>query len=130
MTDPGVSRFSRALLALAALILIGGSLLHASAFGRLVAGVAAAPDLKPVFGNALKALWLADATTLTSVGIVLICLVARPARASTAVVALLALIPGFTAVFLYQFLGFTAPAHLMLAATVLILLGAVTRGRA
>lgn len=130
MTDSGGSRLSRALLALAALILIGGSLLHASAFGKLAAGVAAAPDLKPVLGNALKGLWLADSTTLISVGIMLIYLVVQPARASTAVVALLALIPGFTAVFLYQFLGVVAPAHLMLAATALILLGAVTRGRA
>jgi hypothetical protein len=129
MSDAGASRFWRALLALAALILIGGALLHASAFGQVSAGVAGAPDLKPVLGNALKALWLADSTTLISVGLVLILIVLRPAHATAAAIALLALIPGFTAVFLYQFLGFSAPAHLMLAATALIILGAASRGR-
>jgi hypothetical protein len=62
MSAPGT--LARALLAAAAAILVGGSHMHAAAFGKVTAAVAAAPQLPRFYGQALEGLWLADFLTL------------------------------------------------------------------
>jgi hypothetical protein len=115
---------ARALLGVTAFILIGGALLHASAFGKLEAGIAASA-LAPRLGDAFRALWMADSTTTAAVGLLAALFARCPGLASTPVLVLLALVPGFTAVFAYRFLGASLPGHLMSLATVLMIVAAL-----
>ncbi len=118
------STLARTLLAVAALILIGSALLHASAYGRVDAGVAAS-GLPPLLGNVYRALWVADSTTAAAVGVVSALLAVRPSLARPVIVLVLALIPAATAVCIYHFLGAFPPGHLMITAAVLMVLAAV-----
>ena len=117
------SPLARSLLAAAAFVLIGSALLHASAYGRVDAGIAAS-GLTPLLGNAYRALWMADSTTAAAVGILAALLAARPGLARPPFVFVLALIPAATAVFVYHFLGAFPPGHLMITATVLMVIAA------
>ena len=118
------SILARSLLAVAAFILIGGALLHGSAFGKVEAGIAES-GLSPVLGNAFRALWMADSTTTAAVGLLAALFAARPALAAPPVILLLALIPAFTGVFAYRFLGPSLPGHLMVLTTALMAVAAL-----
>jgi hypothetical protein len=123
------SPLARTLLAAAALVLISSALLHASAYAQVSSGVAAS-GLSPVLGNAYRALWLADSTTVAAVGIVSGMLAFRPALATPAIVLVLALIPAAAASFIYHFLGAFPPGHLMIAATgLMVVAAAAPRGK-
>ena len=124
-----LSTLARTLLAVAAFILIASSLLHASAFGKVTDGIAAS-GLSPVLGNAYRALWMADSTTSAAVGLLAALFAGRPALAAPPVILLLALIPAFTAVFVYRFLGPYPPGHLMAVTTVLMVAAALLPRRA
>ncbi len=115
---------ARVLLWLAAAILIGGAAMHAAAFGRVNAAVAAAHDLPPFFGRSLQALWLADSATLSVLGLVSAALALQPARLNGALLMLLICIPAATAICLYGFIGSFLPAHVLIAACLLTLAAA------
>lgn len=122
------STFARILLAAAALILISSALLHASATGKVDAGVLAS-GLSPLLGNVYRALWAADSTTAAAVGVVTALLAFQPALARPVIVLVLALIPGATAVCIYHFLGAFPPGHLMITAAALMVLAALLPAR-
>lgn len=115
---------ARVLLWVAAAILIGGAVVHAAAFGKVAAAVAAARDLPPFFGHSLQALWLADSATLGVLGLLSAVLALQPARLSGALLLVLLVIPAATALSLYAFIGSFLPAHLLLAACLLTLAAA------
>ncbi len=117
------SPLGRALLTVAALILIGSSYLHATAYKTVSAAVTAS-GLSPVFANAYRALWVADSTTGVTVGLVAGMLAFRPALATRLIVAVLALVPAAIAACVYYFLGAFPPGHLMIAAAALMALAA------
>jgi hypothetical protein len=109
---------SRLLLAVSATLLFFGGAMHALAYKKAVAAVAAS-NLAVFYAQALRGLWLIDSATLVTLAIVFGILSARPALASGTVVALLAFIPAATAGFLYYFIGSFVPAHLLLLAAAL-----------
>jgi hypothetical protein len=112
------------LLAIAAALLLLSAVMHTSAFAQTRAAVAAS-NLASFFRQAFQALWLIESVTLLTLAAVFGLLAARPATASGAIVALLALIPAGTAAMLYRFIGGRfVPAHLLLLAAAL----AVTAG--
>jgi hypothetical protein len=121
-------RLQRFLLAASAGMLALGGLMHARAYGKAAAAVASS-SLPVFYGNSLKALWLTDSATLLVLSALLGLLAARPAMASGAVIALLALIPGATAGFLYMFMGTFLPAHILLAAAMMTMGAGVSAGR-
>jgi len=115
-------RLPRILLALAALILAVGGLMHTSAFPK-TASVVAASDLAPFYAASLKALWLIDSATLFTLAAVFGLIAARPSLAARWVVVLLAIIPAATAVLLYTFIGNFVAAHMLVAAAAAALFG-------
>ena len=92
--------------------------MHALAYKKAVAAVATS-NLAAFYAQALKGLWLIDSATLVTLAIAFGVLAARPALASPAIIALLALIPAATAALLYYFIGPFPPAHLLLFAAAL-----------
>lgn len=113
---------SRLLLALAALVLAAGSVMHTSAFHKAAAAVAAS-NLEPFFASSLKALWLIDSATLLTLAIVFVVVAVRPATASRAIVLLLALVPAAAAFFLYRHFDHFPPAHLLAGAAISATIG-------
>jgi hypothetical protein len=117
-----ITRLPRVLLAIAALILAVGGVLHAMAFPKALnaLGGAVMPEF---YANSFRSLWLIDSAALFSLAIILALLAARPAMATRWIVVLLSLIPAATAVIVYYFVGpFFAP-HTLVVASVLIVLG-------
>ena len=123
-----MQRTPRVLLGLSSLLLIVGAGLHASAFPKVVAAVAAS-NLPAHFGQAFKGLWLVDAATLFIVGVALAWIAARPESGSRLTVVSLALIPGATAVLLYLFMGNFPPSHLLVVITVMGVFAGMRWGR-
>lgn len=114
----------RLLLALGALILLVGGLMHAAAFGKAVSA-ADASNLPAFYANSLKGLWLIDVATLITLAALFGLLAVRPGLASGGVVILVALIPAATAFFLYRFMGNFLPAHMLMAAALISALAGV-----
>ncbi|HSE47936.1 MAG TPA: hypothetical protein VLA96_01880 [Terriglobales bacterium] len=119
-----MSALGRGLLGMAVVILAGGAVMHARAFPKTVTAVAAS-NLPAFYANSLKALWLIDSATLLTLAVLYALAAARPASVSRATLALTALIPASTAIFLYVFLGGFLPAHGLLAAAVLVWVAAI-----
>ena len=119
---------ARVAFALAGVVLVVGAVSHASAYPRVARAVEGAAGLAPFFGQSLKLLWLGDFTTLLAVGVACLALAARPGRAGPGLLALLVFIPAATGAWLYAFLGNFLPAHLMAAASALLLAGGCLRG--
>jgi hypothetical protein len=117
-----MTAISRVLLVLAAAVLAVGGIMHARAFQGTVAAVGKS-DLAPFYGDSLKALWLADSATLLILAALYLLVAARPAVAGKVVVALTALIPAATAAMLYMFLGKFFAAHMLVGASLLVLVG-------
>jgi hypothetical protein len=105
----------RVLLALPAALLAVGGATHLLAFPKAADAVAAS-NLPAFFGNSLKALWVMDSCGMFVLSAICGTLVARPAHASRAIVALLSLIPLSTAALLYAFIGNFFAAHMLSAA--------------
>src|SRR5438477_245546 len=111
---------ARALLGISALSLALGGTMHLMAYQKAVVAVAAS-NLAEYFGNALKALWLMDSAGMFALAIACALIAVRPAAASGAVLAVLGLIPGATAVLLYVFIGPFIGAHILIATAVAII---------
>jgi hypothetical protein len=122
-----IKSLSRAILLFAALLLLLGAIMHTSAFPRTQSAVAAASNLAPFFGQSLKALWLIDSVTLLALAGIFSLAALLPGSISGLLVALLALVPVVTAILLYVFLGWFAPANLLLLAGLLALTAGLLR---
>ncbi|MGH9583601.1 MAG: hypothetical protein ACRD4O_11755 [Bryobacteraceae bacterium] len=120
----------RSLLAIAAALLLLNAVMHTSAFAQTRAA-ATASNLATFFGQSLQALWLIESVTLLMLAGGFGLVAARPAMASGAVIALLALVPAATAGMLYRFIGGRfVPAHLFLLAAGLALVAGLLRAAA
>jgi hypothetical protein len=117
---PGVTMkqtISRLVLALCSLLLLFGAFAHARAFR----GASAAIDhtnLRTIYAQDFKTLWLADSTTLAAVALFLAMLAIRPAVSRRALLVIVALIPAATAVLIYTFVGSFYAGHLLLGTAV------------
>ncbi len=109
----------RLLLLIAALLELFGGIVHAMAFHKAIAALAAS-NLPAFFGGSLKAFWLADSIDALILAALFLLFAAQPQRATRPVILLLALMPASIAVLLYTFLGnfFAAPFMLVIAALV------------
>jgi hypothetical protein len=111
--------FPRLLLLIAALLELFGGVVHAMAFHKAVAALAAS-NLASFFGASLKIFWLADSANAVILAAIFALFAWQPQRASRPVIFLLALMPAAIGVLLYAFLGnfFAAPFMLVIAALV------------
>ncbi|MGH9615248.1 MAG: hypothetical protein ACRD28_00805 [Acidobacteriaceae bacterium] len=117
----------RWLLAIAAALILLNAVMHTTAFAQARAA-AAASNLATFFGQSFQALWLIESVTLLMLAVVFGLVAARPAMASGAVIALLAMVPAATAGMLYRFIGGRfLPAHLFLLAAALALASGLLR---
>jgi hypothetical protein len=108
---------SRLVLALCALLLLLGAFAHARAFR----GVSAAIDhanLRTIYAEDFKTLWLADSTTLATVALFFALLALRPLASRRALLLIVALIPAATAVLIYIFVGSFYAGHLLIGTAV------------
>jgi hypothetical protein len=116
-----VSRVPRLLLVLASFLLALGGAMHASAFPKAVKAVAAS-NLPPFFAKALKALWLADSTTMFALALIFGLFAIKPWAASRAAVILTSLIPAGIAAMIYLFMGAFFAGHLLFLSAILALI--------
>jgi hypothetical protein len=117
-----VKTFPRFLLAISALLLAVGALMHASAFNKISSAIAGS-NLQSFAANSLKILWLADSTTSLLLAAVFGLIAARPSAATRWVIVPLALIPAATAGLIYTFMGGFIGGHIMLAAAITAFIG-------
>jgi hypothetical protein len=116
------SRGARLLLAIASFFSAAGGAMHALAF-RKTAAVIAASNLPHFYAGSANALWLADSATLLILAIIFGLLAARPSTAVGQLVMWVALVPAATAVMMYAFLGNFFPEYILLAIAVLSFIG-------
>jgi hypothetical protein len=128
-------RTARLLLGVSALILATGSAAHAPAFKHALAALAGV-KLSAGMAGSVKALWLADSTTCLTIAAIFALVAVRPGRCGAGNPACagagkiacthtriagqlampIALIPAFTGIFIYEFLGNFYAGHLMIIA--------------
>jgi hypothetical protein len=113
-------RIPRVLLAASAAIFAFGGIMHTAAYAAKASSNISAANLPPFMGAELKVLWLADSTTLLALALVAGFIAAKPTSAARTVVVLLALIPAGTTMLLYLFLGPFYAGHLLMAASVMV----------
>jgi hypothetical protein len=97
------------------LILATGAAAHALAFKRALAALATV-KLSAGMAGSFKALWLADSTTCLTVAAIFAFIAVRPSRIAGGLAMLVALIPAFTGIFIYEFLGNFYAGHMMVLA--------------
>jgi hypothetical protein len=117
---------SRLMLAMAAAILALGGVMHSIAFWAKALRVIKGSNLNAFFAREMEVLWLADSTTLISLAVLFGYMVARPRCATKPVILLLSIIPGATTVLLYRFIGLFYAAHMLLAATLMVIAAGLT----
>ena len=108
-------RTARFLVGFSTLIMAAGSVAHALAFRKALAALGAV-NLSHAMAGAFKALWLADSTTCMTVAAIFAFVAVRPSKIAGQFAILVALIPLFTGIFIYTFLGNFYAGHLMIAA--------------
>ncbi len=118
----------RVSLAVAALLLAGGGLVHGLSYTK-ASTVVAHSDLNPFFGSAFNALWLAYSATSLVMALAFGALAAQPGWATRPLVLILALGPIALAGVTYATMGAFVAGHVMLAAGVAALVGAAYKGR-
>jgi len=116
------------LLSLSSAILIFGGAMHALAFVKKTASAIGSANIAPFLASELKVLWLADSTTLISIGIFFAFIAMKPSVASRFVVILVATVPAATTVLLYGFLGSFYAAHMLAAASAMAIAAALLTG--
>jgi hypothetical protein len=117
---------SRFLLALSALVLFVGSLLHGSAFNKILSAITDS-NLASFAANSLKVLWLQDAAICLILAIVFGFVAARPSAATRSTIVLLALIPAATAALIYIFIGNFIGGQVMLIAALAAFVAGLTK---
>jgi hypothetical protein len=108
-------RIARLLLGVSALILATGSAAHALAFKHALAALAGV-KLSAGMAGSFKALWLADSTTCLTIAAIFALVAVRPSKIAGQLAMAIALIPAFTGIFIYEFLGNFYAGHLMIIA--------------
>src|SRR4051794_17017809 len=106
---------ARLLLAVAALLLLFGGAIHATAFPK-VAPVLDSASIPIFLIGASKALWLADSSNLFAVGAAFGLVAAHPRSGGRALILVLALVPFASAILIYAWVGAFFAGHLMLVA--------------
>jgi hypothetical protein len=119
------STVSRLLMAAAAAIFAFGGAMHWLAFSNKASRAIEGSNLGGFLGKEMKVLWLADSTTLMALALLFGFIATQPRIAAKPMIILLALIPAATTALLYTFLGPFYAAHLLLAATLMVIAGAV-----
>ena len=114
---------SRILLGIASLIMLVGGVVHARAFVRFDAALAAT-SLPSFYASSARGLWLIDSSTQVILAAAFGWMALRPDAATPVVVALLGLIPAATAALIYLFVGNFIAGHLLAAAAVAALIAA------
>ena len=104
---------SRLVLALCAILLLFGAFAHARAF-RGAAAAADHANLRTIYVQDFKTLWLADSGTLATVALFFAMLAIRPAVSRRVLLVIVALIPAATAVLIYTFVGSFYAGHLLI----------------
>lgn len=117
--------FSRLLFLLASIIFLFAAAAHARAFFGSANQMINASTGKAFFASELKVLWLSDSTTLMGLAVVFGLLAARPGWAAKPLVLCLSWIPAGTTALLYFFLGPFYAAHMLLAATLMVIVAAL-----
>lgn len=120
-------RPSRMLLFAAATILAVGGALHALSFFTKAQTIIDRAQVSPFFAAELKVLWLADSATLLSVAIVFAFVASISRNVSGAFILAVGPVPGATTILLYIYLGTFFAAHMLAAATVLIIAASLFR---
>src|SRR5712672_2754676 len=118
-------RTSRILLALAALLMAVGGVMHALAFFAKIEPQIAAAKLSPFLEGAFNGLWLIDSSTMLCLTLIFGWLAVRPFVATRVVIVMLGLIPLGTGMPLYTYLGNFFAAHIMMATTASVWMAAV-----
>ena len=118
---------SRLLLALSAICLAGGALVHARAFPK-AAVIADHSTLPAFFSGAFKGLWICDSLSSMGLALALGAIAAFPTIAARPLVILLALPPLTFAAALFATLGNFFPGYLMLLAGAAALAGGLLHG--
>ncbi len=108
---------SRLVLALCGLLLLFGAFAHARAF-RGVSSALDRANLRTIYAQDFKTLWLADSTTLATVALFFAILALRPLASRRALLLIVALIPAATAVLIYVFVGSFYAGHLLIGTAV------------
>jgi hypothetical protein len=108
----------------AALILAAGAVIHAAAFPKVLSAVATS-DVQTFAGNSLKVLWLADSATSLLIASLFLIIATRPSAVAPSAIIVLALVPSVTALLIYIFMGNFVGGHILLAAAVAAIVGAI-----
>jgi hypothetical protein len=116
---------SRLLFGFAAAIFMFGAAAHAKAFFGRASRIIDASTAKVFFAGELKVLWLADSTTLMGLAVIFGLMAAKPRWAARPLILCVSWIPAATTALLYVFLGSFYAAHMLLAATLMIVVGAL-----
>lgn len=116
--------FARVLLGLAAAIFGIGGVLHGLAYRTSASPRLDGVHLPAFFARELRVLWLADSATLLALAVLFGFLAVRPMAASKPLLFLLALVPLGTTSLLYAFLGGFYAAHLLAAASLMVVAAA------
>jgi len=120
------SSLVRAFFITAALVLVIGAIMHASAFQKTQEALFLS-NLSPFAADSLKVLWLADSATCLLVALFFGGLVVNPSSASHFAALVVALIPAATAVMIYIFIGSFVGGHLLLAAALSAIVGTLLK---
>jgi hypothetical protein len=116
----------RLLFAGAGLICGLGSIAHARAYVRVATSAIDHASVAPFLAGELRALWLADSTTLAGLAVIFGYIAFRPRSASAEVMMLICVLPGATALLIYRFLGPFYAGHMLLLACAMAFGGAVS----
>ena len=117
---------SRALLGFAALLMLAGGTAHGLALHKAAAVIDAA-NLSKHYAAMFKGLWLRDAAVVSWVGLAYLMLALWPRLATKAALGVLGAIPLATAISIYSTVGNFAPADLLIACAVLVLIAALLK---
>jgi hypothetical protein len=120
--NAGISRF---LFGVAAVIFMLGAAAHAKAFFGSASRIIDAATVKSFFAGELKVLWLADSSTLMGLAVLSGLMAARPGWAARPLMLCLSWIPAATTAMLYFYLGPFYAAHMLLAATLMVIVAAM-----
>ena len=121
--------FARILLGLAAAIFGIGGVLHALAYHTSASSRLDGAHMPAFFAGELRVLWLADSSTLLALAVLFGFLAMRPTAATRPLLFLLAMVPLGTTSLLYVFLGGFYAAHLLAAASLMVIAAAFLNPR-
>jgi hypothetical protein len=115
---------SRALLSLAALLMLAGGTGHSLAF-RKAAAVVEGSNLSGQYATIFKGLWLSVGVMTILIGLAYLILAMWPRLGTKTALAVLGALPFASAISIYSTVGSFAPAHLLLASAAMVFTAAL-----